>query len=101
MIETDMSYQADWQYARASSFPAHQGKPPIHVKALQHDLSKREVEIMQWLKIGKTNREIGCILDISPCTVKNHLQRIFKKLTVFNRTHAVTKFFIATQNPGN
>jgi DNA-binding CsgD family transcriptional regulator len=30
--------------------------------------------------------------------VKNHLQRIFRKLLVFNRTHAVAKFFISPQD---
>ena len=57
-----------------------------------YGLSEREAEIMHWVSIGKTNSEIGSILDISTFTVKNHLQRIFKKLDVFNRTQAVMKF---------
>ena len=57
-----------------------------------YGLSEREAEIMRWVSIGKTNSEIGSILDISTFTVKNHLQRIFKKLDVFNRTQAVVKF---------
>ncbi len=55
-------------------------------------LSDREEEIMEWVKIGKTNQDIALILDISPFTVKNHLQRIFKKLDVLNRAQAVTYF---------
>ena len=54
-------------------------------------LSSREHEIMDWVKHGKTNYEIGMILDISAFTVKNHLQRIFKKLDVLNRAQAVAK----------
>jgi transcriptional regulator EpsA len=54
-------------------------------------LSSREQEIMDWVKHGKTNYEIGMILDISAFTVKNHLQRIFKKLDVLNRAQAVAK----------
>ena len=54
-------------------------------------LSSREHEIMDWVKQGKTNYEIGMILDISAFTVKNHLQRIFKKLDVLNRAQAVAK----------
>ena len=54
-------------------------------------LSQREVEIMDWVKIGKTNYEIGMILNISAFTVKNHLQRIFKKLDVTNRAQAVER----------
>jgi transcriptional regulator EpsA len=54
-------------------------------------LSDRETEIMAWVCAGKTNPEIGLILDISQFTVKNHLQRIFKKLDVVNRSQAVAK----------
>ncbi|WP_153118018.1 XrtB/PEP-CTERM-associated transcriptional regulator EpsA [Rhodocyclus tenuis] len=53
-------------------------------------LSPREQEIMEWVRKGKTNYEVGLILDISAFTVKNHLQRIYKKLGVFNRTQAST-----------
>lgn len=55
-------------------------------------LSQREMEIMHWVSMGKTNAEIGQILDISFFTVKNHAQRIFRKLDVLNRTQAVTQF---------
>jgi transcriptional regulator EpsA len=55
-------------------------------------LSERESEIMLWVKMGKTNPEIGMILNISAFTVKNHLQRIFKKLDVLNRAQAATKY---------
>jgi len=51
----------------------------------------REVDIMEWVRKGKTNQEIGMILDISAFTVKNHVQRIFKKLDVVNRAQAVAK----------
>ncbi|SFW32941.1 XrtB/PEP-CTERM-associated transcriptional regulator EpsA [Nitrosovibrio sp. Nv17] len=56
-----------------------------------HGLSERESEIMDWVKLGKTNAEIGSILSISAFTVKNHMQRIFKKLDVYNRMQAVSK----------
>lgn len=46
---------------------------------------------MNWIRNGKTNSEVGQILDISIFTVKNHLQRIFKKLNVSNRAQAVAK----------
>lgn len=57
----------------------------------EHGLSLREVEIMRWVCMGKTNLEVGMILDISSFTVKNHLQRIFRKLQVINRAQAVAK----------
>lgn len=68
---------------------------------LQHGLSKREIEIMHCLKVGKSNQEIASILKICTCTVKNHLQRIFRKLLVINRTHAVAKYFINPQDVRN
>lgn len=55
-------------------------------------LSEREAEIMKWVALGKTNGEIGSILNVSSFTVKNHMQRIFKKLDVFNRAQAVSTF---------
>lgn len=61
-------------------------------------LSEREIEIMDWVRKGKTNSEIGSILDISAFTVKNHLQRIFKKLDVFNRMQAASKFEQSSSN---
>ena len=63
--------------------------------------SEREREIMDWVRKGKTNQEIGTILDISAFTVKNHLQRIFKKLGVFNRTQAVTRYESTQTNVRN
>lgn len=57
----------------------------------EHGLSQREVEIMRWVCLGKTNHEVGTILDISAFTVKNHLQRIFRKLDVINRAQAVAR----------
>ena len=55
-------------------------------------LSERESEIMKWVALGKTNAEIGSILNVSSFTIKNHMQRIFKKLDVFNRAQAVSTF---------
>ena len=52
-------------------------------------LTPRELEIMQWVRMGKTNYEIGMILDLSTFTVKNHMRRIYKKLDVLNRAQAV------------
>ncbi|MDP3818522.1 MAG: LuxR C-terminal-related transcriptional regulator [Methylotenera sp.] len=52
-------------------------------------LSAREVEIIHWIKSGKTNQEIGAILDISQNTVKSHLKRVFQKMNVTRRAQAV------------
>lgn len=54
-------------------------------------LSRREMQVLQWVRNGKTNPEIGQILSISPLTVKNHVQKILRKLNVTNRAQAVGK----------
>jgi len=60
--------------------------------AQQKILTSREIEIMELLRDGKTNREIGLTLDISAFTVKNHLQHIYRKLNAISRSQAVNKF---------
>jgi transcriptional regulator EpsA len=64
---------------------------PEPVETYSAGLSMRELEIMDWVRKGKTNQEIGMILNISVFTVKNHLQRVFKKLDVLNRAQAVAR----------
>ena len=54
-------------------------------------ITAREQEILRWVYFGKSNFEIGAILDISPLTVKNHVQKILRKLDVVNRAQAVGK----------
>lgn len=54
-------------------------------------VSRREMEILHWVREGKSNDEVGQILGISGLTVKNHLQRIYKTLGVRNRTQAVAR----------
>jgi len=68
-------------------------RTPVSVSSEPADgaLSEREVEILHWVREGKSNHEIGMVLSISPLTVKNHIQRILRKLQASNRTQAVTK----------
>lgn len=54
-------------------------------------LSTREFELLELLRTGKTNREIGDALFISVNTVKTHLQHLYEKLDVRNRTQALFK----------
>ena len=54
-------------------------------------LTGREIEILQWVEQGKSNNEIAQILQISHLTVKNHVQKILRKLDVQNRAQAVAK----------
>ena len=54
------------------------------------DLTPRECEVLFWLARGKSNAEIAAILGIQPSTVGKHLERIYPKLGVENRTAAAS-----------
>ena len=64
-------------------------------------LSGREREIAELVSQGKTNREIGEILFLSPKTIENHLSRIFSKLQVSSRTEVAQQVERSRENvPG-
>lgn len=52
-------------------------------------LTAREAEVLHWIAEGKTNPEIAVILGISPRTVTTHVESIFAKLGVNNRSTAL------------
>lgn len=54
-------------------------------------LSRRETEVITMVRDGKTNQQIAEVLELSPHTVKNHIQHILRKLKVSNRAEAVGK----------
>lgn len=51
-------------------------------------LTSREAEVLYWVTLGKTSKDIGEILGSSPRTVNKHLEHIFEKLGVETRTAA-------------
>ena len=51
-------------------------------------VTEREAEVLLWIARGKSNRDIADILDLSPRTVNKHLEQIYAKLGVENRTSA-------------
>ena len=52
------------------------------------NITVRESDVFLWIARGKTNREIAQILEMSPRTVNKHLEQLFKKINVENRTAA-------------
>ncbi|MBS7701248.1 response regulator transcription factor [Chelatococcus sp. YT9] len=54
------------------------------------DLTHREGEVLWWIAAGKSNRDIAAILSLSPRTVDKHLEQVYLKLRVENRTAAAT-----------
>ncbi len=54
-------------------------------------ISDREEQVLGWVREGMSNQEIGVQLGISPLTVKNHVQKILRKLGASNRAQAVAR----------
>ena len=54
-------------------------------------LTPREAEVLFWVAQGKSNAEVGLILEMSIATVKKHVEHIFSKLGVENRSAAILR----------
>lgn len=67
---------------------SHEPAQDVQTLKQQFSVTGREADVLLWIANGKTNREIGQILEMSPRTVNKHLEQIFKKLGVENRTSA-------------
>lgn len=66
------------------------GQPPADV--LQAGLTRREVEVMEEITKGLSNKEIAAELFVSEKTVKNNVNRIFTKLQVTSRAAAIARW---------
>ena len=66
----------------------HREGPAALARLTEAALTPRETEVLSWLAKGKTNRDIGDILGMSPRTVNKHLEHIFEKLGVETRSAA-------------
>jgi transcriptional regulator EpsA len=64
---------------------------PARSEQARSPITDREAQIMFWVREGKSNQEIGDQLGISVLTVKNHVQKILRKLGAANRAQAVAK----------
>lgn len=65
-------------------------RPPRADATMVEALSERELEVLQVVAAGKSNKEIADRLSISVYTVQVHLRNIYGKLGVASRTEAVT-----------
>jgi DNA-binding NarL/FixJ family response regulator len=72
-----------------STFREMRDEEPPEVQPLYSPLSNREIEILDYIARGNSNKEIAKSLGISDQTVKNHITSILKKLSVNDRTAAV------------
>ena len=72
------------EYSRKSA--RQQGIP-----GRESSLTRRELEVLELMALGKTNREIAENFVISVGTTKNHVEHIISKLGVSDRTQAVVR----------
>lgn len=72
------------EQARRALALLERGRPSIEA----YGLTGREADVLYWVAQGKTNAEAAAILRLAPGTVKVHLERIYRKLGVENRTAA-------------
>ena len=63
------------------------GSPSVGVQLM----SEREVEVLQYIAAGLTNREIASLLYLSVYTVKAHTRSIYRKLDAHSRTQSVAR----------
>ena len=54
-------------------------------------ISERELQVLELLAAGRSNKEIADRLNVSPNTVKTHVARLFEKLEVRRRTEAILR----------
>ncbi|KFN43691.1 response regulator transcription factor [Arenimonas oryziterrae] len=73
----------------AAPAPAAFDGNPKALEAL--GLSERELEVLQELAAGHSNKEIAARLHVSPNTVKTHIARVFEKLEAKRRTDAIRR----------
>ena len=62
----------------------------LDARSKQESFSSREIDVLELLVAGRSNKEIVTDLELSISTVKHHLERIFVKLRVSDRTQAAT-----------
>ncbi|MGM9515964.1 response regulator transcription factor [Roseateles sp. DB2] len=78
-----------WRRVQAQELQLQQH--PSHGPQGVQGVTERERQVLAWMRQGKSNQEIGLLLGISALTVKNHVQKILRKLCASNRAQAVAQ----------
>lgn len=80
----------NWPYPQEPQTPQNEGSSPTN-QNLAEPLSKRELEVLQWIEQGLSNAEIAARLVVAPSTVKTHINNIYTKLGAGSRTQALRR----------
>jgi transcriptional regulator EpsA len=91
-IVDPLVHQFDAAFRKVAALPYAHGTPGTQQATAVLDLSQRERQVLESVCRGATNLDIAAALEISPFTVKNHVQRIFRKIGVSNRTQAAARY---------
>jgi ATP/maltotriose-dependent transcriptional regulator MalT len=75
--------------SRTPETPKEIAPAPVALPVVESPLTDRELQVIQLLGEGRSNKETAATLHISDQTVKNHISHIFAKLGVNDRTSAV------------
>jgi len=75
--------------SRGRSWIPHEVGAKLAQRVVAPDLTRRETDVLEALSIGRSNKEIGTLFDISEATVKVHMAHILQKLHVSSRTEAI------------
>ena len=89
-VEIDEVIRAVRAVASGVSYYSDGLKEKIDERRGQEALSPRETEVLAQIVSGRSNKEIEANLGISTSTVKHHIERVFTKLGVNDRTQAAT-----------
>lgn len=93
LLELLMPYlHGTWQRVQTVEREIHESPRPNPARSTAAcGITEREREILGWLREGMSNLQIGVELGISALTVKNHVQKILRKLNAANRAQAVAR----------
>src|ERR1700759_5320261 len=92
---TDMKpSNTSWLHSRSLAFSICECPWPmastLAKRVVAPDLTRRETDVLGALSIGRSNKEIGTLFDISEATVKVHMTHILEKLRVSSRGEAIS-----------
>jgi two-component system NarL family response regulator len=89
-VEIDEMITAVRTVARGETYYSEGLEEKLAERRSREGLSPREMEVLEKMIAGHSNKEIEGMLHMSRSTVKHHLERIFAKLDVNSRTQAAT-----------
>lgn len=91
LMAAQISFIWKLQHSFARQEPAGDQAPQTAEEEWMEPLTERELEVLHWMSVGLTNKEIAERLGVTAGTVKVHCHNIFSKLNVTRRTMAIVE----------